>query len=241
MNGPGLIKQRQDKDCCSVILPACSREISVNRRGGSPSHRARDVGRPLSESVSTWFRQKRRYAENAYTLSDLVALASQHFPRTQSMATAAALKQIEDDIQPLPWNIAETAQPASDLIEPAILHDKEMVNDGPNYTFDSLRRKVNHDTIKALTLRPFRFANMSEVQYRVLSQMPEIAGIMARPPPGMTPNQWLESLPEGSEERSVLQDKIENGVAKKDMLVKAKTGTGKTIVSRASCYRQSMR
>ena len=228
---PGLTQQLQDPDCCLVTPLACSREPLVNRRGGSPSRRAQDVGRLLLESVSLWLTQRGRYHKVAYTVSDLVALASQCLSRTQSMATAAALKQIEDEIRPLPWSVPETAKPTVNAIEPEILHDKEMVNDGPNYTFDSLRRKVNHDTIKALTLRPFRFANMSEVQYRVLSQMPEIAGIMARPPSGMSPKQWLESLPEGSEEWKTLKDKIENGVEKKDMLVKAKTGTGKTIVS----------
>lgn len=142
----------------------------------------------------------------------------------------AAVADIEDDLKPLPWSVPEKPQTAS-LFQPEVQQAKEMANDGPNYTFDSLKRRVNHDTIKALTLRPFRFQNMSEVQYRVLSQMPEIAGIMERPPHGMSPQQWLETLPEGSEEARILKDKIENGVRKKDMLVKAKTGTGKTIVS----------
>ena len=146
------------------------------------------------------------------------------------MAQAALAQDIEDDLKPLPWSVPEKPQQPS-MIEPEIKQAKEMANDGPNYTFESLKRRVDHDTIKALTLRPFRFQNMSEVQYRVLSQMPEIAGIMERPPHGMSTREWLESLSEGSEGRKILQDKIENGVRKKDMLVKAKTGTGKTIVS----------
>jgi hypothetical protein len=162
---------------------------------------------------------------------DTSAVVAQTISRSRSLANAALAQEIEDDLKPLPWAVPEQPRAAS-LIEPEVKEAKEMSNDGPNYTFDSLRRRVDHDTIKALTQRPFRFTNMSEVQYRVLSQMPEVAGIMPRPPHGMTPKAWMESMPEGSEERRVLQDKIENGVRKKDMLVKAKTGTGKTIVSR---------
>lgn len=70
---------------------------------------------------------------------------------------------------------------------------------------------------------------MSEVQYRVLSLMPEVVGIKEKPPKGMSEAQWVESL-EG-EERERVERKIQEGVRKKDMLVKAKTGTGKTVVS----------
>jgi ATP-dependent RNA helicase MSS116 len=170
-----------------------------------------------------------------FSVSIPLALVTHSILRVRSLANAAIAQEIEDDLKPLPWAVPEKPRPAN-LIEPEIKQAKEMANDGPNYTFESLKRRVDHDTIKALTLRPFRFQNMSEVQYRVLSQMPEIAGIMARPPHGMTTQAWLESLPEGSEERRILQDKIENGVRKKDMLVKAMTGTGMTIVSRSTFF-----
>lgn len=42
--------------------------------------------------------------------------------------------------------------------------------------FEALRGYVNHDTLKALTFKPFQLKAMSEVQKRVLRLMPYLAG-----------------------------------------------------------------
>lgn len=70
--------------------------------------------------------------------------------------------------------------------------------------YSTLKSYMNHDTWKALTGNPFHFKEMSEVQQRVLSLLPELAN-----PFNDTP------MPDNQGGR--------------DLLVKAKTGTGKTI------------
>ena len=70
-------------------------------------------------------------------------------------------------------------------------------------TFQSLKGAVHPQTVKALTVKPFKFEHMSEVQRRVLTRLPELAGASKDGKP----------------------------VEREDLLVKAKTGTGKTIVS----------
>jgi hypothetical protein len=42
--------------------------------------------------------------------------------------------------------------------------------------FSSLKGSVSHDTLTALTVRPFKFTEMSEVQERVLGLMPGLIG-----------------------------------------------------------------
>lgn len=88
--------------------------------------------------------------------------------------------------------------------------------------FTSLKGKVNHNTLKALTIKPFQLTAMSEVQKRVLSLMPELSGGKSA------------KVEEGAEEEVVrtnaLGEKVSSAArGKHDLLVKAKTGTGKTI------------
>ena len=68
--------------------------------------------------------------------------------------------------------------------------------------FAELKGKIHPDTLRSLTGKPFNFTNMSSVQERVLGLLPELIG-----PDG----------PHGKEG------------GKRDLLVKARTGTGKTI------------
>lgn len=93
--------------------------------------------------------------------------------------------------------------------------------------FDTLRGYVNHDTLKALTFKPFTLSSMSEVQRRVLKLMPYLSG-------GKLSSVAMQSESEG--ELIDNPDAIESpeGVkrGREDLLVKAKTGTGKTIVIR---------
>jgi ATP-dependent RNA helicase MSS116, mitochondrial len=46
--------------------------------------------------------------------------------------------------------------------------------------FQSLKGSVSHDTLKALTVRPFKFTEMSDVQERVLGLMPGLIGVKKR-------------------------------------------------------------
>ena len=95
--------------------------------------------------------------------------------------------------------------------------------------FTSLKGKVDHDILKALTVRPFQLTAMSEVQKRVLALMPELAG-------GKPKRSAVGEEGGAVQEEEVLQvnaigQKVSTAArGKHDLLVKAKTGTGKTIV-----------
>jgi ATP-dependent RNA helicase MSS116 len=90
-----------------------------------------------------------------------------------------------------------------------------------------LKGKVDHNTLKALTVKPFQLSSMSEVQKRVLSLMPELAG--GRPKRSEEENAEIEE--EAVMQTNVAGQKVSTAArGKHDLLVKAKTGTGKTIV-----------
>jgi ATP-dependent RNA helicase MSS116 len=72
----------------------------------------------------------------------------------------------------------------------------------PSPAFSTLRMKVNPDTLRAITDKPFNHAHMSPVQAAVLPLLPELA----RP-----------------------YDGHQSDGPPRDLLVKAKTGTGKTL------------
>src|SRR4051794_31424785 len=75
-------------------------------------------------------------------------------------------------------------------------------------TFASLRGIISYPTLKALTVRPFQLIHMSPVQAQVLPLLPELA--------------------EPYDAESIPTD--ENGQLRpRDLLVRAKTGTGKTL------------
>ncbi|KAJ1030043.1 hypothetical protein NDA16_000956 [Ustilago loliicola] len=72
-------------------------------------------------------------------------------------------------------------------------------------TFASLKGAINPALLKALTVKPFAYTNMSAVQQSVLHLLPDIASGVG---------EHAAPMPDGKG---------------RDMLVKAKTGTGKTI------------
>ncbi|KAI9510168.1 DEAD-domain-containing protein [Russula earlei] len=74
--------------------------------------------------------------------------------------------------------------------------------DSPRLEFSSLRTKISPDTLRAITDRPFKHTHMSTVQAAVLPLLPDLA----RP-----------------------YNKDESQGPPRDLLVKAKTGTGKTL------------
>ncbi|WVF69970.1 hypothetical protein IAT40_004755 [Kwoniella sp. CBS 6097] len=80
--------------------------------------------------------------------------------------------------------------------------------------FESLKGRIDHDSLKALTFKPFQLKAMSEVQKRVLGLMPQLAGGQLRGE---------------AREAAEAEGKPLAGKEREDLLVKAKTGTGKTI------------
>lgn len=77
---------------------------------------------------------------------------------------------------------------------------------GRGVPFASLQGKVSNDTLKALTVKPFNLKHMSPVQSEVLPLLPQIAEPYSADPPA-----------DGSPRPP------------RDLLVKARTGTGKTL------------
>jgi ATP-dependent RNA helicase MSS116, mitochondrial len=127
--------------------------------------------------------------------------------RTQRRSLPAFQRRVESglatnhpDTQEEP--LPPTSSPASKSDDPPALNESSLP------TFDSLRGSISYPTLKALTVRPFKLTHMSPVQAQVLPFLPEIAD------------------PYDSES----PPKDENGRPRpRDLLVRAKTGTGKTL------------
>lgn len=80
----------------------------------------------------------------------------------------------------------------------------------PSSAFSGMKGVITYDVWKAITVRPFKHTNMSPVQEAVLRLLPELAGP-------------VQTQPQNGSEGESSQE------APKDLLVKARTGTGKTL------------
>ncbi|WVO16479.1 hypothetical protein L204_104156 [Cryptococcus depauperatus] len=150
--------------------------------------------------------------------------------RTYSVAARVADKSTDDffvgHAEP---RVSSVTKPASfsdipQLDDPGHNPDEPLVDTVP---FESLKGRINHDTLKALTFKPFQFKAMSEVQRRVLGLLPELAGGKLRGKARID----AESSENQEEHQEENQEDNQNEESKvrEDLLVKAKTGTGKTI------------
>lgn len=96
------------------------------------------------------------------TIAGLAPLASTSVVSRSLASAATAARQVEqeeeEDFEVTPVETSE--QPASTSVP-----------------FQSLKGSVSHDTLKALTVRPFKFTEMSDVQERVLGLMPGLIGV----------------------------------------------------------------
>lgn len=102
--------------------------------------------------------------------------------------------------------------------------EKAEIASHPLDTFASLKGYVDYPIFKALTEKPFNFEKMSAVQEAVLGLLPEIAAPTAR-----------GTSPDAAKQETGVTTK-EDGTPRRgyrsmptDLLVKAKTGTGKTL------------
>lgn len=93
--------------------------------------------------------------------------------------------------------------------------------DGVSLSFNSLKDRVNRDTLKALTVHPLQLETMTPVQERVTALLPDLTrpwdpeGIVPPNVPSPLPPDWKLPVVEWN--------------APRDVLVRAKTGTGKTF------------
>lgn len=120
-----------------------------------------------------------------------------------------------EDLQPdLQALASEDRQPAK---TPLTAREKTEMAGHPPDSFNSLKGYVSYDIFKALTDRPFRFTTMSVVQEKVFGLLPELSEASAR---GAQPDPVAEDV--DTEKRG-------NRSIATDLLIKAKTGTGKTL------------
>ncbi|GFZ47673.1 hypothetical protein JCM24511_05420 [Saitozyma sp. JCM 24511] len=132
---------------------------------------------------------------------------------------AAAVRQVETESDDFFADSIPPASPPTETFTPAIpaAASAPSAPSAPvGVPFTSIKGRIDHDTFKALTFKPFKLTAMSEVQRRVMELMPFLAGGKMRGPAREAAE---------AEGRSI---EPEEG-SREDLLVKAKTGTGKTI------------
>lgn len=140
----------------------------------------------------------------------------------RAYSAAAKLKEEEEDFfNGVPVNAAPKVEAAPEAAADAFfapeLTEAAVDPDAP-LPFTALKGRVDESTLKALTVKPFNLKTMSEVQKRVLSRMPELSG-------GKTP----ESIVATETAEQTAERELREKRGREDLLVKAKTGTGKTI------------
>ncbi|KAJ9093581.1 hypothetical protein QFC19_008310 [Naganishia cerealis] len=173
---------------------------------------ARNVASTISRSLL-----RARFARQAVVSVRIGNACAIH--RSASSSAAALSTQIDETPSWEEYVAKPDVETATDASELPV--EDPAAPPSPNLPFSVLKRRINHDSLKALTKRPFNFEYMSEVQERVLSLMPDLVGFEERPPHGMTKAEFEAQKSE--EERNLPLPQ------KKDLLVKAKTGTGKTV------------
>ncbi|MCO5549639.1 hypothetical protein L7F22_003112 [Adiantum nelumboides] len=142
------------------------------------------------------------------------AIASQRLP-IQSIGRSFSTTPIFFRNPPRKRRVNEEDQIIEiDLDEPLLEGKKEAHPITNEYA--SLKPYIAYDTWKALTNKPFNFKEMSEVQQRVLGLLPDLADPFNEKP--MPDNQ-----------------------GGRDLLVKAKTGTGKTIAFLTPAFERRLR
>lgn len=138
-------------------------------------------------------------SRNVLPASLLAKLRSSGKPARSAAGSQTAFTAHQADAQAEPSSSKSSAEGSASVPAQA----PESTTD----KFTNLKGKINYDVYKALTQRPFNFEKMSSVQEAVLNLLPGLAQTTA--------------AVEGSESNAVNE--------RADLLVKAKTGTGKTV------------
>ena len=139
------------------------------------------------------------------------------FPRFASTAA----REVEPETEEVEERNGESIKAAGEGAKPEAKQDVKLI------PFDTLRGYINDDTLKALTFKPFTLSAMSEVQRRVLRLMPYLSGGTVE---SVARQRELDGVPL---QYTAVENEELKARGRQDLLVKAKTGTGKTIVSTA--------
>lgn len=147
-----------------------------------------------------------RPATAAFAAQSNLALqryAAQLSARFSSSAAALAEREPEEDEADVSHYSSGSTSASAGPSSSSSVDDAEIVDEDlqERVPFQSLQGVVASPLVRALTVKPFKFEHMSEVQRRVLTLLPDLAGT-------------------GKNGQETKRD---------DLLVKAKTGTGKTV------------
>lgn len=123
---------------------------------------------------------------------------------------AKAIRGLSQSARPSKPAVAAAAATEASVHDDSVVHGAKEARDSKSSiakdeTFASLKNSIHPSILKALTVKPFEYTTMSAVQQSVLHLLPEVASGVG---------ESATSMPDGQG---------------RDMLVKAKTGTGKTI------------
>ncbi|EIM81977.1 DEAD-domain-containing protein [Stereum hirsutum FP-91666 SS1] len=121
--------------------------------------------------------------------------------RGDSRGGRSSRNELQDGDEPAPLQADETAA------EGGTAHDSPDATYDAQPDFSTLKGKISDRTLKAITVKPMELKHMSPVQAAVLPLLPELAR-------GYDPAEYRDGQLSGPP---------------RDLLVKAKTGTGKTL------------
>lgn len=150
---------------------------------------------------------------NPPVLTDVSSPVPRTVTRWESQAAVASIEEqieptldaVEEFDHPVDPIVEEFDRPidASKLPKPKLEHSA-IESDQPE--FSSLKGKISYDTLKAITVKPMKLTHMSPVQAAVFPLLPQLA--------------------EPYDPEATFED---GAKPPRDLLVKAKTGTGKTL------------
>ncbi|KAG8216454.1 P-loop containing nucleoside triphosphate hydrolase protein [Butyriboletus roseoflavus] len=161
-----------------------------------------------------------RLARHSHTLAQ---------QRLSAVASSSSVVPLPNTEQAVPndsggFNVDTTVGEAIAAINDAQDENAKTDDGSPNevsLSFRSLKDRLNHDTLKALTVHPLQLETMTPVQECVTALLPDLA----RPwdPEGIVPPNVPGSLPPDR------KTPVVDWNTPRDILVRAKTGTGKTF------------
>ncbi|KAK4046353.1 hypothetical protein OIV83_006134 [Microbotryomycetes sp. JL201] len=165
--------------------------------------RASIVGRGLGRLVAA----RQSILASRHALPSL-SLSSRSLHGTGELLARPLLKQdVARDRDTVDRELAGAkAQPADETAAKVENDVTEDASEAPKL-FQDIKQNLHHDVFKAITVRPFKYSTMSDVQAEVLALLPRLATS-----PDATATDTADPI-----------------ATAQDLLVRAKTGTGKTL------------
>lgn len=176
--------------------------MSVCARLRTPASR---LALSVSVSARVAFTRQSIAGESLAPASMRLSHTSTAFPALRAASSAARTASSSAARAALP------VEPLTAEQEEALEADEAIDASEAPVPFSKIKGAIHPDTYTALTKEPFKYHNMSPVQAAVLDMLPDLAA----------PYNRHATRPDGETKTAPVQHR--------DLLVKAKTGTGKTI------------